>query len=109
MQWIELVKDYLGKKAGERVALDGGDANPLIAAGIARAVADDPIGSAIAKGLDGALAGFTRGLDQIIQQTLKQFADAQGDSMRAKRRIGDLLRQRDGADHDHRRAAPRSE
>src|SRR5271165_6956057 len=82
MQWIELVKDYLGKKAGERLALEAGDASPLIAAGIARAVADDPIAAAIAKGLDGALAGFTRGLDQIIQQTLKQFADAQAQSRR---------------------------
>jgi HK97 family phage major capsid protein len=82
MQWIELVKDYLGKKAGERLALDAGDASPLIAAGIARAVTDDPIAAAIAKGLDGALAGFTRGLDQIIQQTLKQFADAQAQSRR---------------------------
>jgi HK97 family phage major capsid protein len=83
MQWIELVKDYLGKKAGERLALDAGDASPLIAAGIAKAVVDDPIGSAIAKGLDGALAGFTRGLDQIITQTLKQFADAQARSQRS--------------------------
>jgi HK97 family phage major capsid protein len=82
MQWIELVKDYLGKKAGERLALDAGDASPLIVAGIARAVVDDPIGSAVAKGLDGALAGFTRGLDQIIEQTLKQFADAQAQSRR---------------------------
>jgi hypothetical protein len=82
MQWIELVKDYLGKKAGERLALEAGDASPLIAAGIARTVADDPIAAAIAKGLDGALAGFTRGLDQIIQQTLAQFADAQARSRR---------------------------
>ena len=42
MFWIELTKDYLGKKAGERLALDEKDAQPLITAGIARAVPDGP-------------------------------------------------------------------
>jgi hypothetical protein len=46
MFWIELTKDYLGKKAGERLALDEKDAQPLVAAGIARAVPDDPLGGA---------------------------------------------------------------
>jgi hypothetical protein len=49
MFWIELTKDYLGKKAGERLALDEKDAQPLISSGIARPVPDDPLGGAIAR------------------------------------------------------------
>jgi HK97 family phage major capsid protein len=80
MQWIELLKDYLGKKAGERLALDAADASPLISAGIARGVTDDPIQAAVARGIEGALGGFTRGLDAIITETLKKFAQAQAHS-----------------------------
>jgi len=75
--WIELLKDFLGKKAGERLHVDAGEGQSLIGSGIARAVSDDPLGPVIARGIESALAGWTRGLDAIINQTLKQFADAQ--------------------------------
>jgi HK97 family phage major capsid protein len=77
LKWIELLKDTLGKKQGERLALAEADAAPLVSAGIAKWVEDDPIQAAISRGIGGALDGFTRGLDQIIAATLKQFADAQ--------------------------------
>ena len=55
MFWIELLKDYLGRKAGERLALDPGDAQPLIASGVARAVSDNPLDAVITKGIESAL------------------------------------------------------
>ena len=53
--------------------------------------------------VDALVAGgdeIHRGLVEI-----EQLADPQREAVRAQRRIGDLLRQRDGADHDHRRRA----
>jgi hypothetical protein len=35
--FFELLKDWNGKKAGERLAMSAEDATPLVAAGIARA------------------------------------------------------------------------
>jgi HK97 family phage major capsid protein len=77
MKWIELLKDWMGKKAGERLAVAEADAQPLVTAGIARWVEDDPLTPVIARGIESALAGFTRGLDGIINAALKQFAQAQ--------------------------------
>jgi HK97 family phage major capsid protein len=78
--WIELLKDFLGKKAGERIFLDPAEARALVASGAAREPADDPLGPVIARGVETALAGFTRGLDGIINAALKQFAEAQAKS-----------------------------
>jgi HK97 family phage major capsid protein len=73
--FIELIKAFLGKQAGERIHVSPEEGQSLIAAGVARAVTDDPITPLIGKGLESALAGFTRGLDSIINQTLGQFAE----------------------------------
>ena len=80
--FVELIKPFLGKAAGERLHLSAEEGQQLIQAGVARAVLDDPITPIITKGIESALAGFTRGLDAVIQQTLKQFADAQGAARR---------------------------
>jgi HK97 family phage major capsid protein len=75
--FVELLKDFLGKKAGERIHVADAEAGQLIQAGIAKPVTDDPITPLVTQALESALGGFTRGLDAIITQTLKQFADAQ--------------------------------
>jgi HK97 family phage major capsid protein len=80
--FIELLKPFLGKAVGEKLHVSPEEGQSLIATGVARAVADDPITPIITKGLESALGGFTRGLDAIIAQTLKQFADAQQQSRR---------------------------
>jgi len=82
MKWIELLKAWMGKAAGERLAVSETDGAPLIAAGFARWVEDDPLTPVIARGVEAALGGFTRGLDGIITETLKKFAQAQGLSRR---------------------------
>src|SRR5262249_11964176 len=66
MKWIELLKDWMGKKAGERLALAEADAQPLVTAGIARWGEDGPPTPVIARGIESALAGFTCGLDSSI-------------------------------------------
>jgi HK97 family phage major capsid protein len=75
--FVELLKPFLGKPAGERLHVAPEEAGQLVEGGIARAVADDPITPAITRGLESALGGFTRSLDTVITQTLKQIADAQ--------------------------------
>jgi HK97 family phage major capsid protein len=75
--FVELLKDFLGKKAGERIHLAETEAKELIAAGLARAVSEDVITPLVSRALESALGGFTRGLDAIITRTLEQFADAQ--------------------------------
>jgi HK97 family phage major capsid protein len=75
--WIELLKPFFGKPAGERLHVAAEEGQSLIAAGVAKAVGDDPLTPVISRGIESALAGFTRGLDGIITQALRQFADAQ--------------------------------
>ena len=74
---MTLLKDWNGKKAGERLAMSADDATPLVAAGIAKAVTDDPLAPIIVRGLENTLAGWTKGLDALINQTLHKIADAQ--------------------------------
>jgi HK97 family phage major capsid protein len=75
--FIEFTQDFQGRKAGERVAVSEKDREILIKAGVAKAFSDDPLTPVIARGLETALEGWRKGLDAIITQTLKQFADAQ--------------------------------
>src|SRR5579875_1841390 len=75
--FIELLTDFLGKKAGERIHVAEAEARQLIAGGIAKAVSDDPIAPLVTKAMESALSGFTRGLDTIVNETLKQFSQAQ--------------------------------
>jgi HK97 family phage major capsid protein len=80
--FVQLTKDFLGRKAGERLDVAEADANGLIASGAAVAVSDDVITPLVSRALESALGGFTRGLDAIINQTLKQFGDAQAQARR---------------------------
>src|SRR5579883_2689364 len=76
--FIELLNDFLGKKAGERIHVAEVEARQLVASGVAKAVSDDLIGPLAAKAMESALAGFSRGLDAVVTETLKQFSQAQG-------------------------------
>lgn len=80
--FVELTKPLLGKPAGERLHVGPEEGQQLVATGAARAVTDDPLTPLIARGLEGALAGFTRGLDSVITKTLEQFAAAQEQARR---------------------------
>jgi hypothetical protein len=75
--FFELLKDWNGHKPGTRLALSVADAAPLVAAGVLKAVEDDPLAPVIARGLESAMAGWMKGLDAVINQTLQKFAQAQ--------------------------------
>lgn len=103
--FVELLKDFLGKKAGERIHLEKSEADSLVASGIAKALTEDPLSQIVAKGVGSALEGFTKGLDAIIAETLKKFGAAQqmsrkngterlfgrGGEGEAKKTFGDFL------------------
>jgi HK97 family phage major capsid protein len=80
--FVQLTKDFLGRKAGERLDVGDADAGQLIANGTAVAVSDDVITPLVSRALEQALGGFTRGLDAVINQTVRQFADAQSQARR---------------------------
>ena len=80
--FIQLTKEFLGKKVGERIDVAEADAAQLVRQGVAVPVADDPITPAVAKALEGAFARYHQGLDKAIQQALLSFADAQGQARR---------------------------
>jgi HK97 family phage major capsid protein len=80
--FVQLTKDFLGRKAGERLDLDEADARALLANGAATAVGDDVLTPLVARALEQAVGGLTRGLDDLINATLKQVADAQQQARR---------------------------
>jgi HK97 family phage major capsid protein len=75
--FIQLLKDFLGKKPGERIDVDKDHAEKLIELGVATPVTDDLITPAVSKAIEGAFSKFTTALDGVIEQSLKQFANAQ--------------------------------
>ncbi len=80
--FVQLKKDHFGQKAGARVDVDEPVAATLIAQGIAEAVTGDPLAPVVAKSMESLLATLTRGLNDAMETTLKQFADAQTRSRR---------------------------
>src|SRR5260370_3266391 len=74
--FVELTKDFMGHKAGERIAVGDSDRDDLIKSGVAKPFSDDPITPLIARGLESAMNGFTSGLDAIIHRPLKQCSAA---------------------------------
>src|SRR5436190_19944807 len=80
--FVQLQKEFMGRKVGERIDVNENDGNLLIKAGVATAVTDDIITPAVQKAMEQAFGGFQKGLDAVIQTALKQFADAQTKSRR---------------------------
>jgi HK97 family phage major capsid protein len=75
--FVQLLKEFLGRKPGERIDVSESDANALIAQQLATPVTDDLITPAVQKAMEQAFTGFQKGLDAVIQTALKQFQDAQ--------------------------------
>ncbi len=76
--FVQLSKDLLGRKAGERLDVDEADGRSLLQSGAAVAVADDPISPAVQRALDGAVGRYSQSLDSALNQALKAIAEAQG-------------------------------
>jgi HK97 family phage major capsid protein len=81
--FVQLTKDFLGRRAGERIDVSPADAQQLVAAGSATTVADDPIAGAVGRALEGALGRHAQALDAAVNQALKSIADAQGQARRS--------------------------
>ena len=75
--FVQIAKEHLGKKLGERIDVDEETGKGLITAGLATPVTDDLITPAVSKALEGAFSKFTGALDGIVDASLKQFANAQ--------------------------------
>jgi hypothetical protein len=58
--FVQLTREYLGRKAGERIELAEADAAGLLAAGTATAVTDDVVTPLVSRALEQALGGFTK-------------------------------------------------
>src|SRR5579884_1605210 len=80
--FVQLTKEFLGRKPGERIDVSEGDAQHLIAQQVATPVADDLITPAVSRALEGAFTKFTQSLDGIVNASLKAFQDAQGQARR---------------------------
>jgi HK97 family phage major capsid protein len=80
--FVQLLKEFMGRKPGERIDVSDGDAAALVAQQLAQPVSDDLITPAIQKAMEQAFAGFQKGLDAVIGTALKQFQDAQAQSRR---------------------------
>src|SRR5947209_1430293 len=80
--FVQLTKEFMGKKAGERIDVSDTDATALVAQQIATPVTDDFITPAVQKAMERAFTGFQKGLDSAIQSALTQFKDSQSQSRR---------------------------
>jgi HK97 family phage major capsid protein len=75
--FVQLLKDFLRKKAGERLSVDDAEGQALIAAGVAAPVTDDPLNDLVSREMSGFLDRFTKSMDAVITAALHKFADAQ--------------------------------
>src|SRR5687767_160501 len=80
--WIELVKDFLGQKAGQRIDVADADARALVAAGTARDVQGDPLVEAVQKSMAEALSKITGSIGSAVDSAMKEFAAARTRSRR---------------------------
>jgi HK97 family phage major capsid protein len=75
--FIQLTRDYLGRKAGERLDVSDDDARQLIAQGLAQAVTGDVLGETVQRAVADTMARLNGTLQQSVETALKQFTDAQ--------------------------------
>lgn len=78
--FVQLTRDLLGKKAGERIDLAEPDAATLVSSGAAVAAGDDPLPPAVARALEQALGGLGGSIQSSVEAALKEFASASAKS-----------------------------
>lgn len=69
--FVELVQEYHGKPAGERIHVADADAERLVQQGLATAIADDPIAPLVTRALQ---SGLDAAVDRAVQQVLQKRA-----------------------------------
>jgi hypothetical protein len=79
--FVQILKEFIARKIGERIAVSEADANALVAQQIAHPVSEDRITPAIQKAMVQAFAGFQKGLDAVINA---QMPDESSDFQRRR-------------------------
>jgi HK97 family phage major capsid protein len=86
--FVTLKKDHLGHKAGATLDIhEEPIARSLIEQGVAEAVQGDPYGPLMAKAMQASVETLTRQLNTVLEETLKQFKDAQEQSRRVQKAV----------------------
>ncbi|MGL4553969.1 MAG: phage major capsid protein [Gemmataceae bacterium] len=80
--FVTLKQAYKGQAAGTRIDVADDDAALLIRAGVAEAVAGDPLGGIVAEAVARASAGMAGALGTALDTAVKQFSAATGKSRR---------------------------
>jgi HK97 family phage major capsid protein len=80
--FVELLKDYLGQKAGQRIDVDEPVARALLGQGLAKPIRDNPLEGVVQESVTAIMDQATRGINDALEKTLKQFAQAAGKSRR---------------------------
>src|SRR5262245_43288613 len=80
--FIQLTKDFLGRKPGERIDVSEADAHHLMGQGVADVVKDDPLAPLLTRSAETLLANLTSSLNASIDSALKEFAQTQTRSRR---------------------------
>ncbi|MFQ3650351.1 MAG: phage major capsid protein [Gemmataceae bacterium] len=74
--FLQLCRDFLGHRVGERLDVPDADAQALIQSGIAIPVSDDPLAPLIQASLDRALAGLSGQVQSSVDTLLGEYASA---------------------------------
>src|SRR6516225_967449 len=71
--FVQLLKEFMGRKAGERIDVSDKDAQALFAQQLAQPVTDDLITPAVQKAMEQAFQGFQKGQGAVIGSALKSL------------------------------------
>jgi HK97 family phage major capsid protein len=78
--FVQLLKEWQGKPAGERIDVADEYADLLVGQGLAQRLTDNPLETLITKSLEQATGKWAQSMDQVIALTLQKFQDAQSQS-----------------------------
>jgi hypothetical protein len=70
---VQLLKEFLGRKPGDRIDVSESGAHALVAHHLAQPTTDHWITPAMQKAMEQAFAGFQKGLDAVIYTALARF------------------------------------
>ena len=75
--FVQLLKEWKGQPAGERIDVADDYADLLVGQGLAQKIPDNPLDALVARSLEQATGKWAASMDQVISLTLKKFQDAQ--------------------------------
>ena len=78
--FVRLKKAFQGQQPGTQIDVSDADARTLCEAGVAEVIDGDPLGPLVKRSVENALGNLTGSLNQAVETTLRQFADAQSKS-----------------------------